>query len=530
MQKFDFVIVGAGSAGCVLADQLSASGRHSVLLVEAGGPDNSPYIHMPKGIGRIVGDPKRNLFYQTEPEPGNGGVGEVWLRGKTLGGSSAINGMVYNRGQPADYDNLESLGCPGWGWSDMLPHFKAIENHPLGASAWRGEGGPLGLSLPPADDPLNKIVLSALAFLGLRRLEDLNEDHGAGAFGLLPQTIYRGKRMSSAVAFLKPAMRRSNLSVATGKHVDKLVLEGNRVVGLRCVDGTEYRCGREIILSAGALESPGILMRSGIGDAQDLQAMGIAPIYHAPQMGRNLIEHRTLTPEFEVSSYKYSQNNRFSGWRLLAGVSAYYAARSGTLSRGSFEIGIFPKVTEGPGRPDSQILLFPYTIDPAKFPLGTGDTPQIAFAGFISRPDSRGSLKLRSSDPLAPPVIRPNYLATEHDRAVAIGTIRYIRKIAGAAPLRDIIVRETSPGHDTRSDEELLDAWSTKGGCGYHTIGTCAMGSDPQSVTDPNLRVRGVEGVRVMDNSVLPSMVSGNTNAPMMAMARRASALILQDA
>jgi choline dehydrogenase-like flavoprotein len=525
----DYIIVGAGSAGCVLAERLSQSAACRVRVLEAGPPDRSLLIHMPKGIGRLMGDPRFTAFYPTEPEEGNGYVGETWIRGSVLGGSSSINGMVYNRGQPADYDRLEELGCSGWNWASILPHFRAIEDHPLGPSPLRGGGGALRLSLPKPVNPLSRALLEAGQALQLAHLEDINGTHGAGAIGIMPQTISAGRRVSAAAAFLDRARSRANLSIVTGCRADRLLFENRRAAGVVCTDGREYRCRREVILAAGALESPAVLMRSGIGDGRKLDALNIPVVHHSPNVGRNLMEHRVLFMKFLVRSQALSENRQYKGWRLFGNIGRYAATRSGLMSRGSFEVGCFVRAGPHSTRPDSQILLTPYSIDTTKHPLTMESDPCITLFGFILSPDSRGSLEIRSSDPNAPPLIVTNYLTTPHDREIAVGIAKWIRRLVGTSPFKEMIVEERAPGPSYQSEEDFLRVWREGAGTGYHAIGTCAMGSSPDSVLDPSLRVRGVKALRVVDASILPHMVAGNTNAPVLAVASRAADLILEE-
>jgi choline dehydrogenase-like flavoprotein len=524
----DYIIVGAGSAGCVLAERLSRSGACGVRVLEVGPPDQSLLIHMPKGIGRLMGDPRFTAFYPTEPEEGNGGQGETWIRGGVLSGSSSINGMVYNRGQPADYDRLGELGCTGWNWASIVPHFRAIEDHPLGDSPIRGSGGALRLSLPENIDRLGRGLLAAGQALELEYLEDINGDHGSGAIGVMPQTIFGGRRVSAAVAFLNRAKPRANLAVISNCRVDRLIIENGRALGIVCADGREYRCSKEVILAAGALESPAVLMRSGIGDRRTLDALGIPVVHHSPNVGRNLMEHRVLFMKFLVRSHALSENRQYKGWRLLANVGRYAATRSGLMSQGSFKVGCFVRSRPDSPRPDAQILLTPYSIDTTKHPLTMEEDPCITLFGFISSPDSRGSLEIRSADPKAPPRIRANYLATVHDREIAVGIAKWMRRLAGTSPFKELIVEERAPGASCRTDEDFLRAWREGAGTGYHAIGTCAMGEATDSVLDPSLCVRGVKALRVVDASILPHMVSGNTNAPVLAIAHRAADLILE--
>jgi choline dehydrogenase len=524
----DYIIVGAGSAGCVLAERLSRSAAYRVRILERGPSDRNLLIRMPKGIGRLMGDPRFTAFYPTEPEEGNGYVGETWIRGSVLGGSSSINGMVYNRGQPADYDRLEQLGCSGWNWASILPHFRAIEDHPLGPSSSRGGGGALRLSLPRHLDRLGRALLEAGQRLQLEYLEDINGSHGSGAIGVMPQTIFGGRRISAAAAFLDQAQSRPNLSVVTGCRVERVLIESGRAVGVVCTNGQEYRCSREVILAAGALESPAVLMRSGIGDEHKLDGLNIPVIHHSPNVGRNLMEHRVLFMKYLVRSQALSENRQYRSWRLISNMTRYAATRGGLMSRGSFEVGCFVRSSPRSTRPDAQILLSPYSIDTTKHPLTMEDDPCITLFGFILSPDSRGSLEIRSSDPSAPLRITANYLTTQHDRDIAVGIAKWIRQLVATSPFKELIVEERAPGPSYQTEEDFLKVWREGSGTGYHTIGTCAMGGAPDSVLDPSLCVRGVKALRVVDASILPHMVAGNTNAPVLAVASRAADLILE--
>lgn len=533
--NYDFIIVGAGSAGCLLADRLSENASLKVLLIEAGPEDKSLYIHMPKGIGKLLADPEHCYFFPTEPEEGNGNRAEFWVRGKTLGGSSSVNGMMYNRGQPADYDELEKLGCKGWHWRSMLPHFLRIEDHELGASELRGQGGPLRISLPEGKDPLYEAMIESGRRLGLTPSRDMNgsvpEGEG-GCIGYFPRTIWKGRRWSSARAFLQPARKRKNLTVLTGTRVERVLFDGRRAEGVQCAGEHAglYFARREVILSAGAIVSPQLLMLSGIGPAQALNDLGIDTLYDNPNVGQHMREHRVLSMQFRLSK-PISHNKQYHGLRMYWNALKYLLTRKGVMAAGAYEVGAFVRTRQQEERPDGQLLLAPYTFDVSGEKLAFEKNNGMAVLAFILRPDSEGTITLRSADPADPPLIRPNYLATEHDREVALRLVRYIRRYVASEPLAKFVVDETLPGRDFETDEQILDAWNRMGACGFHAIGTCRMGGpgDDTAVVDEHLRVRGVEGLRVVDCSVLPVMVAGNTNGPVMAIASRAAELILED-
>jgi choline dehydrogenase len=528
--EFDYVVVGAGSAGCVLANRLSADGKNSVLLLEAGPKDSNLWIHVPLGYGMLFKEKSVNWMYQTEPEPGLGGRTVFQPRGKVLGGSSSINGLLYVRGQHEDYDRWRQHGNLGWGYDDVLPYFKKAENQQRGADDFHGAGGPLPVSDLIYADPLSTAFISAAAETGIPKNPDFNGASQEGA-GFFQTTTRHGRRASTAVAYLRPATGRTNLRVETSALAQRILFDGRRATAVEYRKGGALRTARarkEILISGGAYNSPQLLQLSGVGPADLLRKHGIGVVLDASGVGHDLQDHmqvRVVTRCTQRITLNDIVNNPVR--RVLAGAQ-YAAFRKGPLTIAAGTSGAFFKTNPRLATPDIQIHFLPFSTDK----MGEKLHPFSGFSASVCqlRPESRGSLRIRSADPAAPPEIRINYLASEVDRAANVEGLKILRKILQAPALRSYVAEEVEPGKQVSTDEELLNFCRQRGSTVYHPTSTCRMGNDPLAVVDQRLRLRGMEGLRVVDASVMPDLVSGNTNAAVIMIAEKASDMVLEDA
>lgn len=530
MADFDYIIAGAGAAGCVLAYRLSENPNNRVLVLEAGPKDTNPLIHMPKGIAKVMADPRHIWAHESHPEASTGNKPEYWARGRVLGGSTSINGMMYVRGMPADFDGIAELSSDDWTWDHIGPAYAQLENHELGPAETRGGSGPIRITLPTHRDALSEAQIAAGRALGWGTKQDMNEPDDQVAIGYAPRTVYKRKRESAAKAFLRPAMFRHNLTVMTNAPVDKVLFEGKRTVGVRAlIDGEprDFRTDGEVIIAGGALSSPAILERSGIGNPDLLGALDIPLVHANPQVGENLIEHRAILIQSRLKA-DISHNKEYGGWRLVRNVLKYFLGMDGLMSAASYEIVGWLKTDPGQNRPNAQILVAPFSFN-MEDRTQVEKVPGMHVTAYNLRPTSRGSIHIETTDPNVAAGLSANHHATQKDKEEMIALVRAVRRYLATPPLAGLIAEETSPGPEYQTDEQILDAYDQFGTCGYHAIGSCRMGKDETSVVDPELKVRGVTGLRVMDTSIMPAMPSGNTNGPTMAMAWRAAEIILRD-
>ena len=526
--QFDYVIVGGGTAGCVLANRLSEDGRQTVLLLEAGPRDRSPWIHLPIGYGKTMFHKTLNWGFYTEPEPTMNDRRIYWPRGRTLGGSSSINGLIFVRGQAADYDGWAQMGNRGWAWDDVLPYFIRSEHNSKGASEAHGGDGPLWCSDIRAKHELIETIIEGAAELGVPRTDDFNagDSEGVGYYQLFTRN---GLRCSTAVAYLNPARERPNLEILCDAQATGVILEGRRAVGVRYRRNgrsCEARAG-EVLLTAGALQSPQLLQLSGIGPGALLREHGVAVAHELPGVGRNLQDHLQIRLMYKVAK-PITTNDDLASVTGKARIGLQWLlTRGGPLAVGINQGGLFTRVLPGSATPDVQFHFGTLSADAA------GGQPHpwsgCTFSVCQLRPESRGTVTIKSRDPFEAPAMHANYLATETDQRCTVEGIKFARRLAATAALTPLLTEEYRPGPDVQGDDALLDFARNTGATIFHPAGTCKMGSDPMAVTDARLRVHGIDALRVIDCSIMPTLISGNTSAPVVMIAEKAADMIRED-
>ncbi|MEM9472978.1 MAG: choline dehydrogenase [Pseudomonadota bacterium] len=527
---YDYIVVGAGSAGCVLANRLTASGRHKVLLLEAGGRDLNPWIHIPIGYAKTFRNRRVNWMYETEPEPELNGRRIYQPRGKVLGGTSSINGLLYIRGQRQDFDLWRQLGNAGWSYADVLPYFKRAEDQQRGEDSLHGVGGPLAVSDQREPHPLCDAFIAAGVEQGLPLNHDFNGDHQEGV-GYFQTTSRNGRRCSTAVGYLNPARSRANLRIETHAHATRVQIEDAAACGVEFVQNGTARSARasgEVILCGGAINSPQLLELSGIGNADILSNLGVPIVCHLPGVGENLQDHFQVRMVLRAKQ-PVTLNDATRSWLGKVKLGLHYALfRTGPLTVSAGYAAAFFRTDPSMVSPDIQVHFILFSSD------SMGDKLH-PFSGFTAsicqlRPESRGTIHAVSADPFAAPAINVNYLAKEADRLANINALKKLRKILAADAMKPFLAEEMEPGPHVRSDEDLLQFCRDVGTTVYHPVGTCAMGTNSGSVVSPELKVHGITGLRIADGSIMPRLVSGNTNAPIVMIGEKASDMILADA
>jgi choline dehydrogenase len=527
-QQFDIVIIGAGSAGCVLANRLSADPGLRVALLEAGGHDGHPWLHVPACHSKTLHDPRWNWCHKTEPVPDLHGRVLDWPRGKVLGGSSSINGLLYLRGRRQDYDGWRALGNVGWSFDEVLPYFKRSQNQQRGEDEFHGTGGPLAVSDPRTHRDVCDAFILAAEEEGIRAVHDLNADEREGV-AYVQLTAHRGRRSSTAVAFLDPVRRRTNLQVITDAHVQRLCFEAGRASSVEYYrDGRRWRAraAAQVVLSAGVIGSPQLLQLSGVGPARLLQDLGLAVQHALPGVGANLQDHLQIPSVYRCTRPAATSAIGHVLRRALVGLQ-YALTRSGPMSMGASQVAVFCRSRPALQTADIQLHFQPLS---AHGPGAAGHR-HATFTVSVSqlRPESRGHVHIKSPDPHAYPAIQPNYLSTPTDRHTAVDGIRMTRRLCGTLAMAPFVEHELLPGPEAVTDEALLEAARGLARSLHHPAGSCRMGRDPQAVVDARLRVHGVRGLRVVDASIMPAIPSGNTNAATIMVAEKAADMILQD-